>query len=80
VLVLGDSVPGGERTDATAWPERLPTLVGGLGDARGGGRDALPVARPVAEWRDRTADGVHPNETGHAFVARRVAEWINDGE
>jgi len=198
VLVLGDSVSAGERTDATAWPERLPTLVDGLDDARvavrgdtgtaladltaeaashvdelaeergdefaeeregrpvvlvhAGHNDAqlsggdprvtearfraaaaevdatlafhpavdrhafvglvpllpdrgvpfadvqperslayddalaetvethLPVARPVGDWRDRTADGVHPNEAGHAFVARRVAEWVDDGE
>jgi len=33
LLVLGDSVPNGERTDATAWPHRLPDLVDGLADA-----------------------------------------------
>ncbi|QPV64678.1 SGNH/GDSL hydrolase family protein [Halosimplex litoreum] len=34
VLVLGDSVPAGERTDATAWPHRLPDLVERAADAR----------------------------------------------
>lgn len=194
VLVVGDSVPAGERTDAEAWPARLPGLVaslvdttveirGGMGttlpevaaslagwvdavvpgadaEASGGSvvvlvhaghndaqlsggeprvseaafRDAaveidrtlsthpavvarafvglvpllplaepgtvpftdeqpdrslrydetlaetvdqhVPVARPVDEWRERTADGVHPDGTGHAFLAERVASWF----
>ena len=29
-------------------------------------RTHLPVARPVSAWADRTEDGVHPNEAGHA--------------
>ncbi|PSQ45308.1 hypothetical protein BRD17_01805 [Halobacteriales archaeon SW_7_68_16] len=29
VLVIGDSVPAGERTTATRWPDRLPDLVAG---------------------------------------------------
>jgi len=192
VLVLGDSVPAGERTDATAWPRRLPDLVEGVADARivvrggmattladlavgattavddvvgeggpetdpagetvvlvhAGHNDAqlsggeprveterfraaaarldrtladhaavdrhafvglvpllpdravpfadaqpdrslgyddalgervgthLPVTRPVTDWDARTADGVHPNEAGHAHVAARVAAWL----
>jgi lysophospholipase L1-like esterase len=187
VLVLGDSVPAGERTDATRWPDRVPTLVealreapvrvhGGMGTAlvdlaadieatlaehadagplvvlvHAGHNDAqvsggeprvteaafregaaaldgalgphpavdrhafvglvpllpldepgcvpfadgqparglayddalgeavethLPVARPVADWRERTADGVHPNGAGHAAVAETVASWL----
>lgn len=36
----------------------------------------LPVARPVDDWHDRTADGVHPNGAGHAFLADRVAQWL----
>jgi len=36
----------------------------------------LPVVRPVDDWADRTADGVHPNGAGHAFLADRVAEWL----
>jgi lysophospholipase L1-like esterase len=41
----------------------------------------LTVARPVGEWDERTADGVHPNEAGHAYVAARVAAWLaDDGE
>jgi lysophospholipase L1-like esterase len=40
----------------------------------------LPVARPVDDWRDRTTDGVHPNEAGHAFVAGRVAGWLEGGD
>jgi lysophospholipase L1-like esterase len=39
--------------------------------------DHVPVARPVDDWVDRTEDGVHPNETGHAFVAERVAGWLD---
>ena len=188
IVVLGDSVPAGERTEATRWPDRLPDLVeeladatvdvrGGMGTAladlaaevdaipadpddaesllvlvhaghndaqlRGGEprvaeaafREAaatldgalaahpavarhafvglvpllprdepgsvpfgdeqparalayddalgetvathLPVARPVADWDERTADGVHPNGTGHAAVAERVAAWLS---
>jgi hypothetical protein len=40
----------------------------------------LPVARPVDDWRDRTTDGVHPNEAGHAVVAGRVAGWLGGGD
>ncbi|WP_246985197.1 hypothetical protein [Halorientalis marina] len=185
VLVLGDSVPAGERTDATRWPDRLPGLVsalpagavrvhGGMGTAlvdlvdeveatlagadggtvvlvHAGHNDAqvsgeeprvkeaafreeaaaldgalaaqpgvarhafvglvpllpldergsvpfgdeqparslryddllaaavethLSVARPVAAWHDRTADGVHSNGAGHAAVAERAAAWL----
>jgi lysophospholipase L1-like esterase len=36
----------------------------------------LAVARPVAAWHDRTEDGVHPNDAGHAAVAGRVATWL----
>ncbi len=36
----------------------------------------LPVARPVEAWHDRTADGVHPNDAGHAHLADRVADWL----
>ena len=32
LLVLGDSVPAGERTDDPGWPRRLPRLVDGLAD------------------------------------------------
>lgn len=39
--------------------------------------DHVPVAHPVDDWVDRTEDGVHPNEAGHAFVAERVAEWLD---
>lgn len=39
----------------------------------------LPVARPVDAWTDRTEDGVHPNDAGHAFLAERVAEWLERG-
>ena len=35
-----------------------------------------PVARPVGDWHDRTADGVHPEGAGHAAVARTVAERL----
>jgi lysophospholipase L1-like esterase len=187
VLVLGDSVPAGERTEATRWPDRLSDLVDGLAnatvDVRGGmgtsladlaaGIDAtlaeidaesllvlvhaghndaqlsggepratesafreaaatldealaahpavdrhafvglvpllplgepesvpfsdeqperalayddalgatvathLPMARPVADWHERTTDGVHPNAAGHAAVAERVAAWLS---
>ena len=31
VLVLGDSVPGGARTDAAGWPRRLPDRVASSG-------------------------------------------------
>lgn len=189
ILVLGDSVPAGERTDAAGWPHRLPSLVDGLGDPRvavrggmataladlaveagaaieeevgdadggetvalvhAGHNDAqlsggeprvreerfraaaarldrtladhaavdrrafvglvpplpdqevpladaqperaldyddalaetvaahLPVARPVEDWRDRTVDGVHPNDAGHEYVAEQVAAWLAD--
>lgn len=37
----------------------------------------LPVAEPVADWRERTVDGVHPDAAGHAYVARRVADWLD---
>lgn len=30
LLVVGDSVPPGEATDAAGWPRRLPSLVDGL--------------------------------------------------
>jgi lysophospholipase L1-like esterase len=36
----------------------------------------LELARPVADWRDRTTDGVHPNGAGHAAIADRVATWL----
>ena len=36
----------------------------------------LPVAEPVEAWRDRTVDGVHPNEAGHAALADRVTAWL----
>jgi lysophospholipase L1-like esterase len=39
-------------------------------------REHLPVGRPVDDWIARTADGVHPNGTGHAFLAERVAAWL----
>lgn len=39
----------------------------------------VPVARPTAAWRDRTVDGVHPDDAGHAAVAERVAAWLTDG-
>jgi lysophospholipase L1-like esterase len=39
----------------------------------------LPVAQPVEAWRERTADGVHPNEAGHAALADRVTAWLEDG-
>ncbi|MEZ3117769.1 SGNH/GDSL hydrolase family protein [Halobaculum sp. MBLA0147] len=42
--------------------------------------DHVPVARPVDDWRDRTADGVHPDETGHAFLAERVASWVESAD
>lgn len=42
--------------------------------------DHVPVARPVDDWRDRTTDGVHPDETGHAFLAERVASWFETGD
>ena len=180
VLVLGDSVPDGARTDAAGWPRRLPDRVASSGvdvtvradmstelaaladgasipdegavvlvhaghnDAQLGGGDPrvpearfraaaaelderlaasaavarhafvglvpllpledpeavplsdaqparsldyddalatavethLPVARPVGAWHDRTADGVHPDDAGHAHVADRVADWL----
>lgn len=36
----------------------------------------LAVARPVGEWFERTEDGVHPNDAGHAYVAERVTVWL----
>ena len=36
----------------------------------------LSVAQPVEAWHDRTADGVHPGDAGHAHVADRVADWL----
>ena len=36
----------------------------------------LPVARPVEAWRERTADGVHPNGAGHGVLADRVTAWL----
>ena len=49
----------------------------GYDDALGAAVEThLPVARPVEAWHDRTADGVHPDDAGHAHVADRVAGWL----
>lgn len=37
----------------------------------------LPVAEPVGAWRERTVDGVHPGEAGHAYLAAQVADWLS---
>lgn len=37
----------------------------------------LPVAEPVGAWRERTVDGVHPGEAGHAYLAEQVADWLS---
>lgn len=37
----------------------------------------LSIARPVEAWTRRTADGVHPNDAGHAFIAERVDAWVH---
>ena len=39
--------------------------------------DHVTIARPVEAWRSRTADGVHPTDEGHAFVAERVRAWLD---
>ena len=36
----------------------------------------LSVAEPVEAWQDRTVDGVHPSEAGHATLADRVTAWL----
>ena len=58
-----------------AQPDRALAYDRTLGDAVA---THLPVAEPVEAWRDRTADGVHPNEAGHAALADRVTAWLED--
>ncbi len=71
-LLPGVGVPFDERQ-----PGRSLTYDDALADAVG---EHVPVARPVEAWRDRTEDGVHPNDAGHAFVAERVATRLRDGD
>ena len=56
-----------------AQPDRALAYDRTLGDAV---TMHLPVAEPVGAWRDRTVDGVHPNEAGHAALADRVTAWL----
>ena len=56
-----------------AQPERALTYDRALGETVA---THLPVAEPVETWRGRTADGVHPNEAGHAALAERVVAWL----
>lgn len=66
------SVPGGVGFD-DAQPDRSLVYDDALAAAVGSHR---AVARPVTAWRDRTADGVHPNERGHDHLAAVVADWV----
>ena len=66
------SVPGGVGFD-DAQPDRSLVYDDALAAAVGNHR---AVARPVEAWRDRTADGVHPNERGHDHLAAVVADWV----
>ena len=56
-----------------AQPDRALTYDWALGEAVA---THLPVAEPVGGWRERTVDGVHPNEAGHAALADRVMVWL----
>lgn len=58
---------------ADAQPARSLTYDDALADSVA---THYPVARPVGDWHDRTADGVHPEGAGHAVVARTVAERL----
>ena len=58
-----------------AQPDRALAYDRTLGDAVA---THLPVAEPVETWRDRTVDGVHPSEAGHAALAERVTAWLED--
>lgn len=58
---------------ADAQPARSLTYDDALADSVA---THYPVARPVGDWHDRTADGVHPEAAGHAAVARTVAERL----
>jgi len=55
LLVLGDSVPHGNRTEATAWPRRLPSLVervdGDRVTVRGGTGTTLAALAAEADQR-----------------------------
>jgi lysophospholipase L1-like esterase len=64
----GRGVPFDERQ-----PERSLAYDDALADAV---ETHLAVARPVDEWFGRTADGVHPNDAGHAYVAEPVTAWL----
>jgi lysophospholipase L1-like esterase len=48
----------------------------GRGDRPGDGTGSLTST--LADWREWTADGVHPGPAGHEFLARTVAEWLVD--
>ena len=58
---------------ADAQPTRSLTYDDALADSV---TTHIPVARPVGDWHDQTADGVHPDGTGHAAVARAVGDLL----
>lgn len=58
---------------ADAQPARSLTYDDALADSVA---THYPVARPIDDWHDRTADGVHPDSAGHAAVASAVAERL----
>ena len=66
-------LPGHRVPFADAQPARSLTYDDALADSVA---THYPVARPVGDWHDRTADGVHPEAAGHAAVARTVAERL----
>jgi len=69
------SLESGGVSFSEAQPGRALAYDRALGDAVA---THLPVAEPVEAWRERTADGVHPNEAGHAALADRVTAWLED--
>ena len=58
---------------ADAQPARSLTYDDALADSVA---THVPVARPVGDWHDQTADGVHPDGEGHAAVAKAVADLL----
>ncbi|MFC5366275.1 SGNH/GDSL hydrolase family protein [Salinirubrum litoreum] len=54
----------------------LRIVTGERDDTETDRRETAGELSTLDDWRDWTADGVHPGPAGHDFLARRVAGWL----
>ena len=74
-IPVGDEHPA----RALAYDDLLAETVGThLRVVLGGEADADGAPSTLDDWREWTADGVHPGPAGHDFLAREVARWLGD--